>query len=117
MPHIPKFERDAIVAGELFANSVGQPCWLFADMNLKMYNAEPKWSTIHRLRMISRNPYQYAESMAIISTFCWSFHKEDINVAADLAFLEFYRCVGAVHEDAKIRTNGNAFEGANTPNE
>ncbi len=36
----------------------------------------------------------------------------DVETAADLAFFEFYRLVGSVHEDVKAIDNGNALADA-----
>lgn len=117
MPHIPRTEQVAIINRDLFPNQPGQLCWLFADWMLKYYNAAPSWTTIHMIRKLSRHPMQHRETSDIVREYGSAFSKEDVEVAAELAFMEFYRVVGAAHEDAKIRTNGDAFEGARVPNE
>lgn len=117
MPHINKSEQEAILKRELFPNQPGQLCWLFAKWMLEEYNKAPKWTTIHEIRKRIRSPMSYNDTRVIVIQFGSSYTTEDVLVAADLAFIEFYRLVGAAHEDVKIRTNGNALEGAMIPNE
>lgn len=124
MPHINQATKDRIIRDNLRVQfqddkgnmtGYGELCFTFALVYLNLYNANPKWETVHRIRVVSKSPFSCIETNNIVMQNASMFQREDVVVAADLAFLEFYRVVGSVHEDVKMQENGSAFEGANTP--
>lgn len=116
MPHVPEDARTRLRAGGLIkAGDVGELCFIFADWALSQYNELPKWRTIHAIRCALSNPFQFQETRALIEKHGTAYEKADILVAADLAFMEFYRLVGGPHEDCKVIENGNCFAGAKIP--
>ena len=115
MPHIPQVERERIADGKLIPTQPGQLCFLFAQWAVKKYNEKPSWAKIHEVRKALRAPYHHEETHGIIFNKGTGYVKADIETAADLAFFEFYRLVGARHEDVKIEENGDALEDANVP--
>lgn len=124
MPHVSQAVRIRILNDNLrvqYQNDngeftgAGELCYAFALVYLNMYNDKPKWETIHQIRKVSRKPFTSDATVNLVARNGSMFQHDDIEVAADLAFFEFYRVVIAVHEDVKIAENGNAFEGAKTP--
>ncbi len=93
----------------------GDLCFLFSDAALKEYNKEPRWASIHKIRIALMHPYHTDWSHLVIQEYMTGWSKIDIEAAADLAFLEFYRIVGSKYEDGMILQNGNAFKGAKIP--
>jgi hypothetical protein len=82
---------------------------------LKHYNENPSWTAIHECRVAARAPFHNVETQDVIRQHLGTFQKTDIEAASDLAFFEFYRLIGARHEDVKILENGNALTGAFVP--
>lgn len=115
MPHVESQTRVDLIQTEKQVVKMGEACFLFANLMLRTYNAEPTWTTIHNLRVMSRSPFHNTDSHDIIRSKMGHMAKVDIEAAADLAFLEFYRLVGAAHEDVKVIENGNVFENAKIP--
>lgn len=111
MPHIADEHKD-VVHDTKKPVKEGDLCFLFSEAALVEYNKEPRWSSIHKIRVALRNPYHTEWSHAVILKYMGNWSKMDIEAAADLAFLEFYRIVGAAYEDGMILQNGNAFKGA-----
>jgi hypothetical protein len=114
MPHITD-EGKKVVHETLKPIKEGDLCFLFSEGALVEYNANPRWSTIHKIRKALRSPYHTEWTHLIIQKYMANWGKLDIETAADLAFFEFYRIVGARYEDGMIEQNGNAFKGALIP--
>lgn len=115
MPHVDEATKTRLALPESSVVKMGDACFLFADMALRLYNADPSWTTIHNIRVILRTPYHHEDAHSLIRKFMGHLTKPDIEAAADLAFFEFYRLVGAAHEDVKAIENGNCFKGAKIP--
>lgn len=117
MPHIKQEERKEIdSATDTFNLSrEGQLCYVFSKWAKDTYSSHPRWSTIHKIKFALRNPFHNDETHALIQKFMGNWHKEDVFTAADLAFTEFYRRVGALYEDGMIEQNGDVFAGVSIP--
>ncbi len=115
MPHIDQTRRTELNNGNTKPMQVGELCFLFAQGALNVYNATPSWTTIHNIRVALRSPYHAEWSHLLIQLYMTNWNKMDIETAADLAFLEFYRLVGSRYENAKLEINGNVFESAILP--
>lgn len=115
MPHITQHDKEQILSGTRSPYKFGDACWLFATWMLNHYNENPSWTAIHECRVAARAPFHNAETQDIIRQHLGTFQKTDIEAASDLAFFEFYRLIGARHEDVKILENGNALAGAAIP--
>lgn len=115
MPHVNDEVKKRLAVLEEQTKGRGEECYLFARWMVETYNKNPRWDTIHNIRKASRNPYHNDETHVIIQEKMRFTNKLDVEVAADLAFIEFYRLVGAVHEDIKAIENGNALADAKVP--
>lgn len=114
MPHIKDSQKESVQETKKPIKE-GDLCWLFSRGALEEYNKNPRWSSIHKIRVALRSPYHVEWSHLIIQQFMTGWSKLDIEAAADLAFFEFYRIIGARYEDGMIAQNGNAFTGALIP--
>lgn len=115
MPHIKDDEKVAVHASK-HIGKVGELCFLFAEAAQRVYEKEPRWSSIHAIaRALFLNPYHEEWSHNVILEYAGSFTQQDIKTAAFLALLEFYRIIGASYEDGMIQQNGNCFKGAPIP--
>lgn len=115
MPHIKKDEQVQLYGTDVQATREGHLCYLFSMWALDTYKEEPRWSTIHKIRVALRNPFHTEGTHAIIRRQMGAWQKSDIETAADLAFVEFYRRVGALYEDGMIQQNGDVFADAPIP--
>ncbi len=111
VPHI-KDDEKKVVHETCKPKKEGELCFLFAEGALVEYNKEPRWTTIHKIKVALTNPYHTNWSHDIIQKYMTNWNKVDVMAASELAFLEFYRLVGAAYEDARIEENGNAFKTA-----
>ena len=107
MPHIPDTEKVKVIETSK-AESVGQLCWLFADKAIDQWNKEPRWTTVHAIKRALKNPYHTEWSHQVVMQFAGTFDRQDIETAAELAFIELYRLVFSKYEDGKIIENGDA---------
>lgn len=115
MPHIKDEIKVALNTTDRQVVEPGDACWLFADFALAKYNEEPRWATIHKIKVALRNPYHDSDTHNIIRSKMGHMSKADIEAAAELAFMEFYRLVGSAYEDVKAIENGNCFATAKVP--
>lgn len=115
MPHVDNETKTKLNTTEQQVVKMGDACFLFANLALQMYNVDPSWTTIHKVRVMCRTPWHDEQAHALIRAKMGHMSKVDVDTAADLAFFEFYRIIGAGHEDCKIIENGSAFEGAKIP--
>lgn len=114
MPHITDGTKDKVHETKRPLKE-GDLCFLFSEGALKEYAKEPRWASIHKIRVALKSPYHTVWTHEIILAYMSNWSKLDIEAAADLAFFEFYRIVGAKYEDGMILQNGNAFKGAKIP--
>ncbi len=115
MPHISSELKIALFSTDKQVAAMGEACFLFANNMLDRYNEIPRWDTIHKLRVAVRNPYHDEAFHSLIRDKMGHMGRPDIEAAADLAFLEFYRLVGSAYEDVKAIENGNCFATAKIP--
>lgn len=114
MPHVPDTEKVKVIETSK-AESVGQLCWLFADKAIDQWNLNPRWATAHAIKRALKNPYHVEWSHQVVMQYAGSFDRQDIETAAELAFIELYRLVFSKYEDVKIIENGNACARAIIP--
>lgn len=115
MPHVDTDTQVKLNTTEKQVGKMGEACFLFAQVALDHYNANPSWTAIHEIRVMLRTPYHHEATHSAIRLKMGHMSKADIEAAADLAFFEFYRLVGAAYEDIKIIENGNVFANAKIP--
>ncbi len=114
MPHVAQSNRKSMLEGGK-PTKVGDLCFLFANGALQEYNKAASWTTIHTICVALRSPYHTNWTHELIQQYMTNWNKTDVETAAYLAFLEFYRLVGSKYEDDKIAENGSCFALANLP--
>ena len=94
--------------------SVGDLNALFTLLFIKIWNERPSYETIHKLRRAVKN------AGAIHEVGMLNFHLAkagpqlaldtvDLDIARELAFLEFYNRVGRYYEGKKASENGDVY--------
>ena len=124
MPHVPEEAKTRLVRTNLQVTPEdqagnktgrGELCYLFSQVFVNIYNQKPKWETIHYIRRVARNPFTSQETQTVVTRNETQYDREDILVAAELAYNEFSRLVVGPYEDVKIVENGNALADAKIP--
>jgi hypothetical protein len=110
MPQIKQIARDVIDLDLSQVKSVGDMCYAYTKVLIDEFNNEPRWATIHRLRAELYDPPVTSKLYTVEQIMSTKFTLLDRRTARDLAFLEFYRRVGAVYEDNRASENGDLFE-------
>lgn len=108
MPHITTAEKKELEQGRQVVK-MGDACFLFANFAITQFNNTPSWTTIHQIKRALMYPFHNDDTHALIQKHMGHMDKVDVAVAADLAFVEFYRLVGSKYEDKKIKENGDAL--------
>lgn len=111
MPYNKQTSRDAIAKNlTLGTKDEGDACYVYATYFFSLYKANPRWATIHKMRKLVRHPQPDDALMNIEAALSGTFTSEDRETARDLAFIEFYRRIGGLHEDVKCLENGDCFD-------
>ena len=74
MPHIKDAEKVVIHETQKLEKE-GHLCFVFAEGALEQYNAEPKWSTIHKIKRALKNPYHTEWSHQLVMKYAGSYDK------------------------------------------
>ncbi len=112
MPYLPEERKQELDKDPLLANTVGDLNYLFTVEYLKIWLAEPRYATIHKIKEASQNR-DSSTAINVLENKLWvsfNFTTNELNVAKELAFLEFYRRVGAEYEEYCIIKNGDLKE-------
>lgn len=113
MPYIPRSDRNILKDETIHTDSVGDYNYLFTLAYLKIWLKEgnQRYKTVHALRKASIFPETIDEVRQVNERLAQTgVPLVDLAVARDLAFLEFYRRVGADYEDIAIDKNGDLPE-------
>ena len=109
MPYITLKEKQDLTVDETIT-TVGQLNYIISLEMKKRFMAEFRYHTIHNIR---KDFVTNAETCSFLNAlharnrrFTW----DDIKTAAALAFMEFYRRIGARYEDKAIKKNGDIYE-------
>lgn len=108
MPYIPKEEQEALRLNLSKVSNVGHYNFLYTEAILKVWNAKPKYETIHKLKRdfnTADTPQEVANVTKVLQDSGANF--KDIHAAYELAFTEFYFRVARPYENEKIRSHGD----------
>lgn len=105
MPYIPKERREGLKNATLTPETVGELNYLITTRILAEFIANPCYKTIHKLAK------QYLDGSNLANVpFLPDHLVNEVATAKSLAFLEFYRRVGAIYEYHCSDNNGDLPE-------
>lgn len=110
MPYIEESRRVELHTDPSLAENGGDYNFLFSEAILKIWNATPRYQTIHNLRLATKGGFLFSEIVDIYRIILAKNEQLDerqLNVAFDLAFQEFYIRVGRSYENEAINKNGD----------
>ena len=112
MPYLDEARKTFIDLNPQKTFEPGDWNYLFTLAIIRVWEKTPRYKTIHALRKAC-----FYESQSIIEIYAVetrllgiNISKQDIQIAKELAFNEFYRRVGAMYEDQKIMLNGDVYK-------
>lgn len=110
MPYLTS-ERKEALKGAWKDLTPGDLNYLFTELMIQKWLEKPSYSKIHELKQAT---YQMAcddQFWDLRATLMeHGISEVDIRVAAELAFLEFYRRAASDYEDFKASQNGDVYE-------
>lgn len=110
MPYIlPGVRKELMTEPERAAKDVGAMNYLYTEAILKVWNAAPKYETIHRLKIATDYaPSDFLELSAVDEMlFSNGVSDENRKTARQLAFLEAYLRIFQFYEREKRQLNGD----------
>ncbi len=108
MPYLKDGRKKELLTEPQRANTDGDYNFLFMQEYLKSYINKPSYSTIALIRKASITPSKVEGVKAIEDLLTvQGVSQLDRIVARDLAFQEFYRRIGSMHEEEAQMSNGD----------
>lgn len=108
MPYIEPGKRAELLTEPNRATTTGDWNYLYSVAILKVWNATPKYETIHKLKMATRFLSPQFEEITAVSNHLFPLASyEEAACAAELAFMEFYARIGRAYEFHKMMTSGD----------
>lgn len=108
MPYIEPGKRAELLTEPQRVTTPGDWNYLYSVAILKVWNANPKYETIHKLKRATKWSNVLPEIQKITDgLLALGIEAEDTMVAAELAFAEFYARIGRAYEFHKMNTQGD----------
>lgn len=109
MPYITS-ERKAELEGSWNNLTHGDVNYLITKWIIETWDNNPRYQTIHEIKRAINRQYCDDKLWDLRATlFEHGIADIDFQVAAELAFLEFYRRVAGDYEDLKATSNGDVY--------
>lgn len=111
MPAIKKELRKPVLDNIANAKAVGDLCYVFAKFFWRLWKAEPRWTTYHKMCRMVKSPHENEDfaNISLQMVTVAKFERLDVQVAAEEALREFNRKVMARYENGNYQANGEVF--------
>lgn len=115
MPYIEQGLRyDELIKHPELAKELGELNFVFTQFYLKLWELEPRYSTIHKIFCLVERPEKETEfyklNQSVRQNTNSSISPTDLHTARLLAALEFYRRIGIKYEEHKRKVNGDIYQ-------
>lgn len=113
MPYLTEDRKEYLKGAWTEGVKGGDINYLFTLLLIKKWQAKPCYQTIHDLKLTIMQMAADDEFWDLRATLLeHGVALIEINAAAELAYLEFYRRVASEYEDFKASSNGDVYQEA-----
>jgi hypothetical protein len=112
MPYLAESRRNELDNNQFIDLTFGDLNYLITKRIIEVWKASPRYATIHEIQKATRVPSTDGKLWDLRSQLSdeYKISLLDFDVAAELAFQEFYSRVGILYEETKAVQNGDLYE-------